>query len=136
MEKIKGDTIETLKSWVKDLVYPADPEELIHVTKDFEMEVDGKKGRIYSFYMYTNENKYGISAIERQEDEGYLGGGALARKQRPGEDWNRGNDLIDGPLTLDTWNKILKDIVRYELVRLSKYTKPIGDSFDDGVKRK
>lgn len=123
----KGDTIENLKSWIKDLVFPAEQDELVHITKNFKREVEGKKEKVFNCHIYTSEHKYSIFAIEREDSEGYLAGGATARKQRPGEDWYRGNDLIDGPLTLDTWNKLLKDIVRYELIRLSKYKKPMGD---------
>ena len=51
----------------------------------------------------------------------------ISKKLRAGEDWNRGNDLPDGPFEIDTWNNILKGIIRYELVLLSKFAKPIED---------
>lgn len=68
----------------------------------------------YKFYIYTDNNKYAIYANNKTE-QGYLGCVAQSRKYRPGEDWFRGNDLPDGPLTEKTWNSILKAIVRYEL---------------------
>ena len=69
----------------------------------------------YKFYIYTETNKYAIYASSGQTKEGYLGCVAQSRKSRPGEDWFRGNDLPDGPLTEKTWNSIMKAIVRYEL---------------------
>ena len=40
------------------------------------------------------------------------------RKPRAGEDWNRGNDLADGPYSEETWREIVNDIVAYELVKV------------------
>ena len=68
----------------------------------------------YKFYIYTETNKYAIYAND-SGPKGYLGCVAQSRKSRPGEDWFRGNDLPDGPLTEKTWNSIMKAIVRYEL---------------------
>lgn len=68
----------------------------------------------YKFYIYTDNNKYAIYAKENEE-KGYLGCMSQSRRYRPGEDWFRGNDLPDGPLTEATWRRILAAIVRYEL---------------------
>ena len=68
----------------------------------------------YKFYIYTETNKFAIYANDAGE-KGYLGCVAQSRKSRPGEDWFRGNDLPDGPLTEKTWNSIMKAITRYEL---------------------
>lgn len=68
----------------------------------------------YKFYLYTDTNKYAIYANDESE-RGYLGCVAQSRKSRPGEDWFRGNDLPDGPLTKKTWDAIMLAIVRYEL---------------------
>lgn len=73
--------------------------------------------------LYTNNNSYGISARVRSIsglERGYLGCIASSRKPRAGETWTRGSDLADGPFTLETWNKILGDIVAYELVEIHK----------------
>ena len=45
---------------------------------------------------------------------------ALTRKPRAGEDWNRGRDLADGSYTKETWDKIISNIVSYELVKVIK----------------
>ena len=75
-------------------------------------------------YLYTDEYHYQIIAIDREEDDGYLGCQVSSRKPRAGEDWTRGNDLPDGPFNRETWNKILNAMINYELVKLTKYKKP------------
>ena len=64
----------------------------------------------------AKEPNRGSQAIEI--DNGYLGCIATCRKARAGEDWQRGNDLADGPLTEETWRRIIADIVSYELARV------------------
>ena len=75
-------------------------------------------------YLYTATNSYSIVAKVR-DDGGYLGCISKCRKQRPGEDWNRGNDLPDGKLTKETWLRILKGIICYELQDISSDSKLI-----------
>ena len=53
--------------------------------------------------LYTDGQKYHIKATK----DGYLGCVASCRKPRPGEDWTRGNDLSDGKLDEETWNRII-----------------------------
>lgn len=65
--------------------------------------------------LYTDHHKYAISATEK-----YLGCTSSNRKQRAGENWNRGSDLADGAFSEETWRKILHDIVGYELVKAHK----------------
>ena len=62
--------------------------------------------------LYTNEHCYRISASTKD----YLGCIAQTRKPRAGEDWTRGNDLPDGKFCRETWDKIIKAIVGYELI--------------------
>ena len=47
----------------------------------------------------------------------YLGGGAGGRRPRAGDSHAGGNDIADGRFNIDTWNRILADIVAYELVK-------------------
>lgn len=74
-----------------------------------------------SFSIYTDTNCYNITARKPKDDDkvGYLGCGVSRRKPNAGENWNRGNDLPDGPYSEETWEKILQSIVRYELVPLN-----------------
>lgn len=85
-------------------------------------------GRI-SFRIYTTENRYNITAkcLHMSPDQTYLGCIASSRKPRAGEYWTRGNDLADGELSLETWNKILSDIVSYEMVKIHKTVRGTAD---------
>jgi len=65
---------------------------------------------------FTDGHSYHITAAEN-----YLGCGASCRKPRPGEDWTRGSDLADGKLSDETWGRILRDIIVYELKTISDY---------------
>lgn len=69
---------------------------------------------------YTESNEYSISAIVHPDGNSYLGCTTWARKTRAGEDHPRGNDLPDGPLTEETWRRILAAIVGYELVKVHR----------------
>ena len=69
--------------------------------------------------LWTKNFKYGIVAVEKtRHDAGtpYLGGSLSSREPDPGEDWLRGRDLSDGPFIRETWQRILADIVSWELV--------------------
>lgn len=61
-----------------------------------------------------------IQEAKWELDDGYLGCIASSRKPRAGEKHTRGNDLADGPLTEETWRRILADIVSYEMVRVHR----------------
>lgn len=76
--------------------------------------------------LYTEKNEYCIVATV----DGYLGCIGSSRKPRAGEDWTRGNDLADGDFSKETWNRILGDIVGYELVRIHR---PIKCLYDDNL---
>jgi len=78
-----------------------------------------KKEEVLRFNIYTEVNRYSISAIIKDGcNDGYLGCTASCRKPRAGETWGRGRDLSDGPFSEETWRKILSDIVSYELVKV------------------
>ena len=83
--------------------------------------------------IYTKDHSYHISAVlpdrsnfakihgdKGEYDDGYLGCISKTRKQRAGEDWNRGNDLADGSYSRETFEAIVNDIVAYELVKVAK----------------
>lgn len=98
-----------------------------------------------SITFFTNRYKYHISAVptkvrsEKKDNSfttfysGYLGCIAQTRKPRAGEDWNRGNDLPDGKYCVETWSKIVKAIVAYELVKIIKSKKPKSDKIEYSV---
>jgi hypothetical protein len=96
----------------------------------FEPEGPGLVGvRIYTevnCYQILARSGYDYSPNEpRLQDRpvSYLGCQAGARRPRAGENWTRGNDLADGPLSDDTWNQIMIDIVSYEMVKVHRVPK-------------
>ena len=121
-EKVESGTIEDFNEWMKQLIFPGELEEFVHVIKEFNTQDE----KYIDVRLYTESYRYKFLVIERDPEKGpsYLGCQVNARKPRAGEDWTRGNDLRDGPITKETWNKIVRDIVKYELVRLSPYRKP------------
>lgn len=89
-----------------------------------DVEVITESDVSLEFRVYTDTNCYRVSAKVREDGTGYLGCIASARKPRAGEDWTRGNDLPDGPLSEETWRNILAAIVGYELVSIARSHKP------------
>ena len=90
------------------------------------VENDREGARVH---IYTDTNYYAINSRDPvpggkrgdgSPDHGYLGCIASCRKPRAGESRTRGNDLADGPLSLETWHAILADIVAYELVKVHR----------------
>lgn len=65
---------------------------------------------------YTNDHVYSINVHWKDTmKDSYLGCTASTRKNRVGETWNRGSDLPDGKYNDETWNEILRGIIRYEM---------------------
>jgi hypothetical protein len=119
----KQTKMEMLDEWIHNLIYPGEVDDFIHVIKSFT-DTSNETQIIKEFCFYTSEYKYRFFANDRSNDDGYLGCQVTARKRRAGEDWDRGNDLADGPFTKMTWYRILNTIINYELVKLSEFTKP------------
>lgn len=64
--------------------------------------------------IYTESTVYHLYATAT-----WLSCEASSRKMRPGESWHRGNDRHDGKFSQETWDEIVRDILRYELVKLA-----------------
>lgn len=94
--------------------------------RDVELVEIERDGTI-RIVIYTDVHSFAISCGPGSSGQGYLGCIGNTRKPRAGEDWTRGNDLRDGPLSEETWFGILGDIISYELVRVHK---------EDHVRRK
>lgn len=89
--------------------------------------VNIEKGFVRIF-LYTDSNGYSIRIKPKTKDyDGYLSCVAISRKPRTGEDWNRGNDLPDGPYSKETWTRIVRAILGYELVAIKR---PIAAIYD------
>lgn len=83
-----------------------------------------------SIRLYSSTHSYSISASPRSVSGragGYLGCISTCRTHLAGEDWLRGCDLADGPLSEDTWRRILADIVALELVPVEHHKQPKWD---------
>ncbi len=106
---------EQFEEWLKELV----PFGRLGEYVQFLYDEKRTRARIF-----TDSHQYQISAGET-----YLGCGASSRKWRAGEDWHRGNDRHDGPFCRETWDEIVRDILRYELVKLElrKPSQPVPD---------
>jgi hypothetical protein len=89
-----------LASWLKPLIRWSQRAVFVSETE-----------RGYKVRLYTSNQIYHVTAVPNR----YLGCVAISRRARPGEDWFRGNDLRDGKWSKVTWQKILADIVSYEL---------------------
>ncbi len=103
-------TIKDFKKWVRKDLYPVKA----------SIVIEQESSDVVHLYLYTATNRYSIVAKQIEE---YLGCTASSRKSRPGEDWNRGNDLPDGKLSKKTWHRILYSIVRYEMQQISSDAK-------------
>ena len=121
---VPTDKMQLLDKWLEELIFPGNVEDFVQVFKRYGDSTPEFTEHVKEICFYTDQFKYKIYANDRSTDEGYLGCQVTARKMRPGEDWTRGNDLADGPFTEETWLTILRTIVNYELVILSKFTKP------------
>ena len=115
--------IVELMEWLKEITrYPHDTHKFVQIVEREGIgnptDPDENFERVV-LYIYTDSHYYSIVAIDKVNDDGYLGCQASTRKPRAGEDWTRGNDLPDGPFNRETWQKIKDGIIAYELVELS-----------------
>ncbi len=72
------------------------------------------QGERIKIIFFTATYKYSINARK----DNYLGCTASCRKARPGETWTRGSDLPDGNYDEETFEKIVRKIVGYEMKNL------------------
>lgn len=124
-------SIEDFKTWLNELTRFSSGEDGIEVERPGQVADTEKphEDRL-TVYIYTDTNKYQISARKGENDAGYLGCISSCRKPRAGEDWHRGNDLADGPLTRETWERIKGDIISYEMVKVHR---PQPHGLEEGI---
>jgi len=112
---------ENLVSWINKGKFFKISSFNIQVTNEYDcFHKDNSVWRI-SLKLATNTNIYHIAVSMREHDakslsDLYLGATSSSRRNRAGETWARGSDLSDGKFSEELWNKILSDIVSYELV--------------------
>jgi len=131
--------VDQLKKWVQEICRGEQSlKNFVKVIEDSgESNEDGSAYELeFKFNIYTETHKYRITALDRNEDEGYLGCTMSNRKPRAGEDWTRGRDLPDGKFTKETWEHIKNGILAYELVKLAPKVEYIaGEQSDDKTQR-
>lgn len=97
-------------------------------TRNYEYRVSARLPRITNEHIIeTDKNEKIVGESNAPIDNGYLGCVVQARKPRAGEDWQRGNDLPDGKYCEETWLKIMRAVIAYELVKYVKPRKEIED---------
>lgn len=70
---------------------------------------------------WTEKHEYTLTVKTRALSEdrpSYLGCVASLRAPRPGEDWTRGNDLPDGLFCRETFDRIMRGVVAYEMLEV------------------
>ncbi len=127
LSDVKSWGNETTQNW-DDYIYTPIQIQKYHMGDDFpESEFSDQPSTLY-ILMWTNCHEYQISAKSPDDNgthKGYLGLTAKSRKPRTGETWQRGNDLHDGLFSKNTFDIIIKNIVRYELIAKVKTPKSV-----------
>lgn len=106
--------------WIKDDItqFAEFEKHVIYAFRSFPQPVGLIPEHRMVIRLYTDRICYTMNVVTGVgQPTGYLGGGTTSRKPRAGEDWHRGSDITDGPLTRETWEKIKNDIISYELVQ-------------------
>jgi len=118
-----GEKIKLLREWVREICPGESLEEFAQIEE--VRAVSGSEGVIerIRIRIFTDNYKYAIVGIDRDNDGGYLGCVRDCLKMLPGETWTRGRDLADGKFDRSTWDKIVRDIMRSELRKLSDYVR-------------
>ena len=114
-------TITQMREWLSKIYPPSQVDRALYIEKVQSPEEELRiRTKIWTF-----SNEYTIVVYVGKESN-YLGCVAGSRKSRTGEDWYRGNDLADGKFSEETWQRILRDIVRYEAeeIKCEKWKKP------------
>lgn len=126
-------SIEDLKTWFdRDLGRFAKWDTHVIAEKPYAAGEIGKSEHIcYPFCFFTNNQKWRMVLINRSEPS--LMCNSDTRKPRAGEDWTRGRDMTEGPLTEETWQRFLAEIVSYEIVEISPYVRQDCDKPEQGI---
>jgi hypothetical protein len=104
--------------WLKSITRYGNIDRTMIIYQDNKTDIRSNSKRVWVNF-WTSEHCYHISAVLPYGDyKGYLGCIASTRKERVGEDWNRGSDLPDGKYEKKTFDDIVKSIVSYEMKNL------------------
>jgi hypothetical protein len=109
-EEMEKQVQDWVRNWFNSELNPDEISDLFRDYSVRETEL-GKRGRLR---LWTQRNRYTIT-FGPSSVESYLGCVAVNRFWRIGEDWHRGSDLPDGKFCEETWDRIMKGILAYEL---------------------
>lgn len=115
--------------WIYSLIrYGDNPNNYLHWRVDkLTRGLNGEEDYVGLVVFYTRTFSYSIKARVDHGQPGYLGCIASARKPLAGEVHTRGNDLADGHFTEATWQRIIADILCYEMVKIVKDARRTDD---------
>lgn len=82
--------------------------------KNMYIITKNEKG-IYKIYLYTDNYEYIIIVFGT-----YCGGFTTVRKRGIKEDWDRGNDMLDGKPSEELFDELAFDMLKNELVYLGE----------------
>jgi len=119
--------IDLMKEWLRDFARAG--MDKVYIEKDTGRQDNGEWE--FKALLYTTTHCYTIIAVDRHDNDGYLGCFAKYRYPLLGEHWRRGNDLADGPLARGTWERIKNDIISYELVDAAPKQTSITATFEN-----
>ena len=110
--------------WLKSMIRYGNVDSQVMIWWDLKYDLDPDANHFRCIF-YTNDHKYSIYGHPPtpKHTRGYLGCGGDSRKPRPGEYWHRGNDLPDGDYSKETFDRIVRGIVAYEIKNLQLWRK-------------
>lgn len=116
----RGNATQKVQVLCNELVLPQNTVVQAGISADdLPAELKARCTRVLKVAIYTKHHQYTLVVNYHPKTISWLMASAVNRYSRAGEDWQRGSDLADGPLCRETWNRIMMDILSYELVQLS-----------------
>lgn len=79
---------------------------------DVISDLSKEKNKFFRAYVFLGHCRYLISVHIYENRKSYLGCIMNSTRYLVGEDWMRGSDLSDGEFNRDTFDKIIRDILR------------------------
>lgn len=104
-----GEVLSSKEELEKD--YPCTSKFL--KTFDGRYIITKNEKNIYKIYLYTDTYEYVIVIFEK-----YCGGFTTVRKRGIKEDWDRGNDMLDGKPSEELFDKLAFEMLNNELIYL------------------
>lgn len=118
---------------------PIEPKDVLTLLKELPNWGGGDKVQLVAdssgggamemrFRVFKATHCYNITAKSYGRGRGYLRCEATSTKWLPGEEWCRGNDLYDGRLTTETFEKIIRNVLGYEFLPLMPTYEPLRET--------